>query len=103
MKGEGCSIVVSGKFRTGYKKHFKEYSDAIRAYIEKHNGVVIRRQEILNTLYGKHSLDLFMLIEFPSQGLAEKLFFRQEYFDLIQLRDKIFSEFNMYLSPNQEI
>ena len=97
------SIIVEGKFQDGYEQYFSEYSETVRNYLNKHSGVVIRRQKIIKTLYGKRSPDLVMLIDFPTREIAESIFFAQEYLDLIPLRKKVFSDFNMYLAPNEEI
>ncbi len=39
-----------------------------------------------------------MVMDFPTEDLAETLFFEQEYLDVIPLRDRIFSDFRMYLA-----
>ena len=97
------TIVVEGTFRRGYEEHFAEYSSKARAYLSKHGAEVIRRQRISKTLYGSGSPDLIMLIDFPSVDIAERVFFEQEYVALIPLRDRVFSDFRMYVAAYGEI
>jgi uncharacterized protein (DUF1330 family) len=98
-----ATIVVEGSFREGYEDHFKEYSRTVRAFLDKHQGAVIRRQLVKKTLYGTHTPDLIMVIDFPTAEIAETLFFEQEYLDIIPLRDRIFADFRMYLAEYGEI
>jgi uncharacterized protein (DUF1330 family) len=98
-----ATIIVEGVFRPGYETHFEEYSSLVRRYLEKHAGRVIRRQKIEKILYGQERPDLVMVIDFPDRALAERIFFEQEYLDIIPLRDKIFSRFNMYLASFGDI
>ena len=98
-----ATIVVEGSFRSGYEDHFEEYSRTVRAFLDKHQGTVIRRQLVRKTLYGTHTPDLIMVIDFPTQEIAETLFFEQEYLDIIPLRDRIFADFRMYLAEYGEI
>jgi uncharacterized protein (DUF1330 family) len=44
-----------------------------------------------------------MVIDFPTEELAETLFFQQEYLDILPLRDRIFADFRMYLAAYGEI
>jgi uncharacterized protein (DUF1330 family) len=98
-----ATIVVEGVFRTGYEEHFAEYSRQVRAYLEKNQGTVVRRQLIKKALYGASAPDLVMIIDFPTEELAERLFFEPAYLDIIPLRDKIFADFRMYLAEYGEI
>ncbi|OHV40575.1 MULTISPECIES: DUF1330 domain-containing protein [Pseudofrankia] len=98
-----ATIVVEGSFREGYEAHFAEYSRTVRAYLDKNQGTVIRRQLVKRALYGSHAPDLVMVIDFPAEELAERLFFEPEYLDIIPLRDRIFADFRMYLMEDGEI
>jgi uncharacterized protein (DUF1330 family) len=94
-----ATIIVEAVFRPGYEAYFEEYSALVRRYLAKHNGQVIRRQRIEKSLYGGvERPDLVMVIDFPDQALAERVFFEQEYLDIIPLRARVFSRFNMYLA-----
>ena len=64
---------------------------------------MVRRQRISKTLYGPGSLDLIMVIDFSSADIAERVFFEPEYLALIPLRDKVFSDFRMYVAAYGEI
>ena len=98
-----ATIVVEGSFREGYEKHFEEYSSTVRAFLARNQATTVRRQLVKKTLYGPHTPDLIMVIDFPTEDLAERLFFEQEYLDIIPLRDRIFSDFRMYLAEYGEI
>ena len=103
-----ATIIVEGTFRDGYAEHFAEYSRSVRAYLEKHRGVVLRRQRVTKQLYGErkpgHVMpDLVMLIDFPDAETAERIFFAPEYLAIIPLRDKVFADFRMYLAAFGEI
>jgi uncharacterized protein (DUF1330 family) len=98
-----ATIVVEGTFREGYEDFFEVYSQTVRAYLDRHQGTVIRRQRVKKTLYGAHTPDLIMVIDFPTQEIAETVFFKQEYLDIIPLRDRIFADFRMYLAEYGEI
>jgi uncharacterized protein (DUF1330 family) len=93
-----ATIVVEGVFRSGYEEYFDEYSNKVRAYLAKSNAEVIRRQQITKRLYGAGMADLIMIIDFPSADIAETIFFAPEYLALIPLRDKVFSDFKMYIA-----
>ena len=98
-----ATIIVEGIFQRDYERYFGEYSTKIRAYLIRHEGVVVRRQRVTKMLYGKHRPDLVMVIDFPDHTVAERIFFEPEYLDIIPLRDKIFSEFSMYLADFGDI
>jgi uncharacterized protein (DUF1330 family) len=98
-----ATIVVEGSFKEGYEDFFEEYSRTVRAFLVKHQGTVVRRQRVKKTLYGTHAPDLIMVIDFPTEEIAESLFFEQEYLDVIPLRDQIFADFRMYLAEYGEI
>ena len=103
-----ATIIVEGTFRTGYEACFAEYSRTVRAYLEKHAGVVVRRQRVEKVLYGQRELertmpDLVMLIDFPDAAIAEQIFFAPDYLAMIPLRDKVFADFRMYLAAFGEI
>ncbi len=98
-----ATIVVEGTFREDYEDFFDEYSRTVRAYIDKNQGTVVRRQLIKKTLYGTHTPDLIMVIDFRTEEIAKTLFFEQEYLDIIPLRDRIFADFRMYLAEFGEI
>lgn len=97
------TIIVEGKFSPDYESIFPEYSKKVRSYLEKHNGEVVRRQKIEKALYGDSAPDLYMVIDFPNKEVAETIFFEQEYLDIIPLRNKVFSDFKMYIAPYGEI
>jgi uncharacterized protein (DUF1330 family) len=98
-----ATIIVEAVFRTGFEDHFQEYSALVRQYLERHGGQVIRRQRIERTLYGDDKPDLLMVIDFPRREVAEQIFFKPEYLNIIPLRDKVFSRFAMYLAPFGDI
>ncbi|HTP82998.1 MAG TPA: DUF1330 domain-containing protein [Alphaproteobacteria bacterium] len=99
-----ATIIVEAVFRPGYETYFAEYSSLVRRYLDKHRGQVIRRQRIEKALYGEGDKpDLVMVIDFSDRALAEKVFFEQEYRDIIPLRDKVFSRFSMYLAEFGDI
>jgi uncharacterized protein (DUF1330 family) len=98
-----ATIIVEAEFRPGYEAHFEEYSMRVRRYLEKHEGQVIRRQQVERTLYGQSKADLVMVIDFPDRAVAERIFFEQEYLDIIPLREQVFSRFSMYLARFGEI
>lgn len=100
---EKSTIVVEGTFRRGYEEHFAEYSNKVRAYLSSRGAEVVRRQRITKTLYGSGSADLIMVIDFPGADIAERIFFEPEYLALIPLRDKVFSDFRMYVAQFGEI
>jgi uncharacterized protein (DUF1330 family) len=75
----------------------------VRAFLAKFQGTVVRRQLVKKTLYGTHHPDLIMVIDFPTGEIAETLFFRQEYLDILPLRDRIFADFRMYLAEYGEV
>lgn len=93
-----ATIIVEAVFRAGYEPYFEEYSQQVRRYLDKHGGQVIRRQKIDQVLYGQERPDLVMIIDFPTRELAERIFFEQEYLDIIPLRERVFSRFSMYLA-----
>ena len=93
-----ATIIVEGTFREGYEEHFDEYSRIMKTFLARRQGTTLRRQLVKKTLYGTHSPSLIMVIDFPTEGLAETVFFEQEYLDVIPLRDRIFSDFRMYLA-----
>jgi len=91
------TIFVEGVFRPGYERYFAEYSRKIRAYLERHDAIVVRRQRVRKMLYGSDGPDLVMLIDFPDIEAAERIFFEPEYVSLIPLRHKVFATFKMCL------
>jgi uncharacterized protein (DUF1330 family) len=97
------TIIVVGAFQRGYEEHFADYSRKVRSYLSKHGAEVVRRQRITKTLYGSGSPDLIMVIDFPSVDIAERIFLEHEYLALIPLRDKVFSDFRMYVAAYGEI
>ncbi len=98
-----ATIIVESVSRPGHETYFQEYSTLVRRYLEKHSGRVIRRQRIEKVLYGQEKPDLVMVIDFPDRALAEGIFFEREYLDIIPLRDRVFSCFNMYLASFGDI
>jgi uncharacterized protein (DUF1330 family) len=98
-----ATIIVEGAFREGYETYFADYSQKVRAYLEKYGADVIRRQRVKGSLYGSGTADLIMVIDFPSMEIAERIFFQPEYLALIPLRDKVFSDFKMYVAAYGEI
>jgi len=97
------TIVVEGTFREGYEEVFDEYSVRVRAYLERHGGQVVRRQRILRTLYGTQTPSLIMIIDFPSEEIAGRIFFEKDYLDILPLRERVFSDFKMYLAAHGDI
>ncbi len=98
-----ATIVVLGVFREGHEPYFEEYSARVRAYLNKHAGTVVRRQRIAKRLYGQGAADLFMVIDFPTREVAERIFFEPEYLSIVPLRDRIFADFRMYLAESGEL
>jgi len=97
------TLVVEGTFQDGYEEHFAEYSRRVRAYLERHGGIVIRRQRIEKTLAGSETPSLIMLIDFPSREVAEGILEQPEYLEILPLRAKVFREFRAYLARGEEI
>jgi uncharacterized protein (DUF1330 family) len=97
------TVVVEGLFKQGFEEHFAEYSRKVRAYLERHGGQVIRRQRVRRVLIGDTGPDLIMLIDFPSDAVAERIFFAPEYLALVPLRNRVFAEFRMYLAEYGDI
>lgn len=97
-----ATIVVTGVFAEGHEAHFAEYSQRVRAFLQKHDGVVIRRQRVVKTLEGE-AADLIMLIDFPDRELAATIFQLPEYQAILPLRAKIFSTFTMLLAEAGDI
>jgi len=75
----------------------------VRAFLDRHQATVVRRQRVRKTLYGPHAPDLIMVIDFPDAEVAERLFLAGEYLDLLPLRDRVFADFRMYLAAPGEI
>lgn len=98
-----ATIIVEGIFQPNYERYFAQYSARVRAYLSRHDGVVVRRQRVTKMLYGKLRPDLVIVIDFADHMVAERIFFAPEYLDIIPLRDKIFSEFSMYLADFGDI
>jgi uncharacterized protein (DUF1330 family) len=98
-----ATIIVESVFHPGYELCFEEYATRVRRYLERHQGKVIRRQRIAQTLYGAEKPDLVMVIDFPERALAEKVFFEQDYLGIIPLRDRVSSRFNMYLADFEDV
>lgn len=70
--------------------------------------MVLRRQRVTKQLYGARkpgqvTPDLVMLIDFPDAETAERIFFAPEYLAILPLRDKVFTDFRMYLAEFGEI
>ncbi|MGW1616496.1 DUF1330 domain-containing protein [Streptomyces sp. NPDC002285] len=97
------TIVVIGTFREGYEEVFAEYSRKVRDFLESKGGTVVRRQLVERTLYGDTSPSLVMVIDFPSKATAAGAFFEPGYLALIPLRDRVFSDFQMYLAPYGDV
>lgn len=53
--------------------------------------------------YGTGRADLIMIIDLPSSEIAERIFFQPEHLALIPLRDKVFTDFRMYVAVCGEI
>jgi uncharacterized protein (DUF1330 family) len=90
----------------GLKRQDGETRNELRipkSFLSRHQATVIRRQLVKKTLYGSHKPDLVMVIDFPTEELAETLFFQQEYLDILPLRDRIFADFRMYLAAYGEV
>jgi len=98
-----ATIIVVGRFAAGYEEYFAEYSARVRAFLQSKGAVTVRRQRIEQTLYGSDPADLVMLIDFPARETARDAFFEPAYLELIPLRDKVFSEFRMYVATSGEI
>lgn len=97
-----ATIVVTGVLAKGHEPHFAEYSQRVRAFLDKHDGVVIRRQRVAMTLEGEPA-DLVMLIDFPDRELAATIFRLPEYQAILPLRARIFSRFTMLLAEAGDI
>jgi len=95
--------VVEGTFRPGYEEFFDRYSRTVRELLARHQATVVRRQRVERTLYGPHTPDLIMVIDFPSAEVAERLFLHGEYLEILPLRDRVFADFRMYLAAPGEI
>ncbi|HXU30028.1 MAG TPA: DUF1330 domain-containing protein [Thermoanaerobaculia bacterium] len=100
---EQATIVVLGTFATGYEAVFAEYSRKVRAFLDSKNAIVIRRQLVERTLYGDLAPSLVMTIDFPTRESAETAFFEPEYLALLPLRDRVFSDFQMFLAKPGEV
>ena len=100
---EKATIVVLGTFAPGYESVFAEYSRKVRAFLESKNAQVIRRQLVERTLYGNLAPSLVMTIDFPTKESAETAFFEPDYLALIPLRDRVFSDFQMFLARSGEV
>ncbi len=100
---EKATIVVLGTFAPGYEEVFSEYSRKVRAFLDSKNATVVRRQLIERTLYGNQSPSLVMTIDFPARESAETAFFEPEYLALIPLRERVFSDFQMWLAEAGEV
>ena len=100
MKG---TIIVEGTFNEGYEKYFEEYSLKIQAFLKQHNAITIRRQLILETLYGTDKPNLIMVIDFENSEVAKTVFFEKEYLSIIPLREKVFKTFKMYLASHGNV
>lgn len=98
-----ATIVIEGTFQPGYEEFFEQYSQSIREFLARNQATVVRRQRIKRTLYGTHAPDLFMIIDFLDEEVAERLFFEGEYLDLLPLRDRVFADFRMYLAAPGEL
>lgn len=98
-----ATVVVIATFREDYEKYFEVYSSKIKAFLADKGAVVIRRQLVERSLYGKLSPSLFMAIDFQNKKMAATAFYEQEYIDLLPLRDSVFSDFCMFLSPYGDV
>jgi uncharacterized protein (DUF1330 family) len=98
-----ATILVIGRFQPGYQEVFPDYSKKVRGFLKSKGATVVRRQLVQRTLYGNLSPSLVMVIDFPTEEVAATAFFEQEYLDIIPLRDKVFSEFHMFLTQDGEI
>jgi uncharacterized protein (DUF1330 family) len=98
-----ATIVVTGTFTAEYEKFFADYSSKVKAFLQTKGATVVRRQLIERTLYGDETPSLIMMIDFPAREIAETAFFEQEYLDLISLREKVFSKFQMFLARYGEV
>jgi uncharacterized protein (DUF1330 family) len=99
----GASIVVVGTFADGHEKWFDEYSARVRQFLQSRGATTLRRQRVERTLYGDDDADLVMLIDFPTREGAMAAFLEEEYLDLIPLRNRVFSDFRMYLAMPGDI
>ena len=92
------TIIVEGTFTEGYEAYFEEYSQRVKAFLQQYPTTIVRRQLVLETLYGKQHPDLIMLIDIEDIQLARTLFYDEAYQAIIPLREKVFRTFNMYLA-----
>jgi uncharacterized protein (DUF1330 family) len=97
------TIVVVGTFREGYEQFFAEYSRKVRTFLDARGAIVVRRQRVERVLHGNAAPDLVMLIDFPEKETAETVFLEPEYLVLIPLREKVFSDFQMFLAAYGEV
>jgi uncharacterized protein (DUF1330 family) len=93
-----ATIIVEGTFREGWESAFAEYTKRVREVLDKHHGKVVRRQLVTKTLYGTHSPNLFMVIDFADEAVAKRIFFEPDYLALVPLRDRVFKDFRMWLA-----
>lgn len=93
-----ATVIVEGTFKEGYGVYFEEYSVQIQQFLKKHPTTIVRRQLIIETLYGTNTPNLIMLIDFESIQVARNIFFEEEYKAIIPLRNKVFKVFKMYLA-----
>ena len=98
-----ATIVVIGTFRENYDQFFSHYSMKVKHFLLSKGAKVIRRQLVERTLYGDMVASLIMVIDFPTREAAETAFLEQEYLDLIPLRERVFSDFQMFLAKDGEV
>ena len=98
-----ATIIVVGTFREGYQELFADYSKRVRRFLDSKGATVIRRQLIEQTLHGDLLPNLVMVIDFPSQVAATAAFTETEYLEIIPLRDRVFSDFHMFLARHGEV
>jgi len=98
-----ATIVVIGTFRNGYQEVFTDYSKRVRRFLDSKGATVVRRQLVQQTPCGNLSPSLVMVIDFPTREVAETAFLERQYLDIIPLRDKVFSDFHMFLAQYGEV
>lgn len=75
----------------------KKYADAVQPLLKAAGLAPKLRGPVVETLAGKTSPAIVLVIEFPDQDAAKSLFDQQAYQDLIPLRDDSFSQMEIYI------
>ena len=71
---------------------FKEYSRRSNANGEAHGGVVLHKYQVTGNLGSGNTPHLVLIIEYPSQEMANETFTNEEYLSILPLREVAFKE-----------